>query len=63
MLINILSYVNINLLFKVAVQNALQEQEKKHMISWIESEVNAEVAKIDQDEMIRVCVENLKNQA
>lgn len=63
MLINILTYVNINLFFKVAVQNALQEQEKKHMISWIESEVNAEVAKIDQDEMIRVCVENLKNQA
>lgn len=49
--------------YQVAVQNALQEQEKKHMISWIESEVNAEVAKIDQDEMIRVCVENLKNQA
>jgi len=48
--------------YQVAVQNALEEQEKNHMINWIESAVNAEVAKIDQDEMIRVCVDNLKNQ-
>jgi len=48
---------------QVAVQNALEDQEKKHMISWIESEVNDEISKIDQDEMIRVCVENLKKQS
>jgi len=49
--------------YQVAVQNALEEQEKKHMISWIEAGVNAEIAQIDQDEMIRNCVENLKNQS
>jgi hypothetical protein len=48
--------------YQVAVQNALEDQEKNHMINWIESQVNAEVAKIDQDEMIRVCVDNLKKQ-
>merc|ERR1712029_898921 len=48
--------------YQVAIEHALEEQEKKHMINWIQDQVNAEVAKIDQDEMIRVCVENLKNQ-
>lgn len=49
--------------YQVAVENALDDQEKKHMISWIEKEVAADVANLDQDEMIRVCVENLKAQA
>jgi len=48
--------------YQVAIQNALVDQEKKHMINWIENGVNEEISKIDQDEMIRVCVANLKNQ-
>merc|ERR1739847_189765 len=46
--------------YQVAVEHALEDQEKKHMLSWIEGQVNAEIANLDQDEMIRVCVDQLK---
>ena len=39
----------------------MAEQEYKHMINWIEGEVAAELAALDQDEQIRVCVDQLKS--
>lgn len=49
--------------YQVAIQNALADQERNHMINWIQTEVNSEIANLDQDEMIRVCVDSLKSQA
>jgi len=49
--------------FKVAVQNALEDQESQHMINWIENKVKEDISNLDQDEMIKVCVANLKKMA
>ena len=49
--------------FQVAVQNALEDQESQHMINWIEDKVNEDISNLDQDEMIQVCVANLKKMA
>jgi len=38
----------------------LADQEARHMINWIETEVQAELAQLDQDEQIQVCVDQLK---
>lgn len=47
----------------MAVQNALEDQESQHMINWIEDKVNEDISNLDQDEMIQVCVANLKKMA
>jgi hypothetical protein len=49
--------------YQVAVQNALEDQESQHMINWIEDKVNEDISNLDQDEMIQVCVANLKKMA
>jgi len=49
--------------YQVAVQNALEDQESQHMINWIEDKVNQDISNLDQDEMINVCVANLKKMA
>merc|ERR1711868_208038 len=45
---------------QIAIEAALADQEARHMINWIETEVQNELAQLDQDEQIQVCVDQLK---
>merc|ERR1712048_1020670 len=53
--------INRKLNYRVAIEAALAEHQSQHMINWIEGEVAKELAALDQDEQIRVCVEQLKS--
>merc|ERR1712137_1109017 len=56
----LVSEITRKLNYQVAIEAALADQEARHMINWIESEVQAELAQLDQDEQIQVCVDQLK---
>merc|ERR1719145_539112 len=57
----LVSEVTRKLNYRVAIEAALAEHQSQHMINWIEGEVAKELAALDQDEQIRVCVEQLKS--
>jgi hypothetical protein len=56
----LVSEITRKLNYQVAIEAALADQEARHMINWIETEVQAELAQLDQDEQIQVCVDQLK---
>merc|ERR1712193_592496 len=47
--------------YRVAIESAHADHESAHMINWIEAEVAKELSQLDQDEQIRVCVDQLKS--
>jgi len=57
---NLVSEITRKLNYQVAIEAALADHESRHMINWIESEVQAELSKLDQDEQIQACVDHLK---
>merc|ERR1712183_756228 len=56
----LVSEITRKLNYQVAIEAALADQEARHMINWIETEVQNELAQLDQDEQIQVCVDQLK---
>jgi len=57
----LVSEVSRKLNYRVAIESALADHESAHMINWIEAEVAQELSQLDQDEQIRVCVDQLKS--